>query len=132
MPKIVYPAIVRRLSRTTDTPGQDTRSGGESSAADAAPGRARRLEELGYVLQYMDDLATAILMDEEARLSRAAWAQSMDACDQVRSEGISLRTMVMAQQSEITRLQAATEPQASDDRASETAGPAQDPLQSQS
>ncbi|GKF20507.1 hypothetical protein Tco_0069145, partial [Tanacetum coccineum] len=31
-------------------------------------------------------------MDEKARLSRAAWAQSMDACDQTRSKGISLRT----------------------------------------
>ncbi|GJR78257.1 hypothetical protein Tco_0149042 [Tanacetum coccineum] len=46
-------------------------------------------------------------MDEEARLSRAAWAQSMDTCNQTRSEGISLRTTVMAQQSEITELQAA-------------------------
>ncbi|GKG34232.1 hypothetical protein Tco_0436928, partial [Tanacetum coccineum] len=51
---------------------------------------------------------TALLMEEEARLSRdAAWAQSIDACDQVQSEGISLRTTVMAQQSEITELQAA-------------------------
>ncbi|GKG00281.1 hypothetical protein Tco_0301971, partial [Tanacetum coccineum] len=25
---------------------------------------------------------TALLMEEEARVSRAAWAQSMDACDQ--------------------------------------------------
>ncbi|GKD20988.1 hypothetical protein Tco_1222691, partial [Tanacetum coccineum] len=50
---------------------------------------------------------TALLMEEEARVSRAAWAQSMDACDQVCSEGISLRTTVMAQQSEITELQAA-------------------------
>ncbi|GKG33632.1 hypothetical protein Tco_0433791 [Tanacetum coccineum] len=50
---------------------------------------------------------TALLMDEEARLSRAAWSWSMDACDQVHSEGISLRTTVMAQQSEITELQAA-------------------------
>ncbi|GJX00034.1 reverse transcriptase domain-containing protein [Tanacetum coccineum] len=50
---------------------------------------------------------TAILMEEEARLSRAAWAQSMDACDQVHSEGILLRTTVMAQQSEIAELQAA-------------------------
>ncbi|GJV68613.1 hypothetical protein Tco_1484122 [Tanacetum coccineum] len=33
---------------------------------------------------------TALLMEEEARVSRVAWAQSMDACDQVRSEGISL------------------------------------------
>ncbi|GKG53843.1 hypothetical protein Tco_0555243, partial [Tanacetum coccineum] len=31
----------------------------------------------------------------------------MDACDQVRSEGISLRTTVMAQQSKIAKLQAA-------------------------
>ncbi|GKD66699.1 hypothetical protein Tco_1308807, partial [Tanacetum coccineum] len=43
---------------------------------------------------------TALLIEEEARLS-------MDACDQVHSEGISLRTRVMAQQSEITELQAA-------------------------
>ncbi|GJU96570.1 hypothetical protein Tco_1321326 [Tanacetum coccineum] len=50
---------------------------------------------------------TALLIEEEARLSRAAWARSMDACDQVHSEGISLRTTVMAQQSEITELQAA-------------------------
>ncbi|GJT73188.1 hypothetical protein Tco_1032474 [Tanacetum coccineum] len=50
---------------------------------------------------------TALLMEEEARVSRAAWAQSMDACDQVHSEGISLRTTVMAQQSEIAELQAA-------------------------
>ncbi|GKA04570.1 hypothetical protein Tco_0683690 [Tanacetum coccineum] len=50
---------------------------------------------------------TALLIEEEARLSRAAWARSMDACDQVHSEGISLRTTVMAQQSEITELAAA-------------------------
>ncbi|GKF54227.1 hypothetical protein Tco_0161137, partial [Tanacetum coccineum] len=49
---------------------------------------------------------TAFLMEEEARLSRAAWARSMDAYDQVHSKGISLWTMVMAQQSEITELQA--------------------------
>ncbi|GJV22033.1 hypothetical protein Tco_1371053 [Tanacetum coccineum] len=50
---------------------------------------------------------TTLLMEEEARVSRAAWAQSMDACDQVRSEGMSLQTTVMAQQSEITELRAA-------------------------
>ncbi|GKF60762.1 hypothetical protein Tco_0177548, partial [Tanacetum coccineum] len=50
---------------------------------------------------------TALLMEEEARVSRAAWAQSMDACDQVCSEGILLRTTVMGQQSEIAELQAA-------------------------
>ncbi|GJU12439.1 hypothetical protein Tco_1134835 [Tanacetum coccineum] len=47
---------------------------------------------------------TALLIEEEARLSCAAWARSMDACDQVHSEGISLRTTIMAQQSEITEL----------------------------
>ncbi|GKG50164.1 hypothetical protein Tco_0521264, partial [Tanacetum coccineum] len=35
------------------------------------------------------------------------WARSMDACDQVHSEGMSLRTTVMAQQSEIVELRAA-------------------------
>ncbi|GJU36047.1 hypothetical protein Tco_1184401 [Tanacetum coccineum] len=64
---------------------------------------------------------TALLMEEEARVSRAAWAQSMDACDQVCSEGISLRTTVMAQQSEIAELQAA-------DRRRQT-GPAKDPAE---
>ncbi|GJR29836.1 putative reverse transcriptase domain-containing protein [Tanacetum coccineum] len=29
---------------------------------------------------------TALLMEEEAKVSRAAWAQSMDACDQVRAD----------------------------------------------
>ncbi|GJW79953.1 hypothetical protein Tco_0143928 [Tanacetum coccineum] len=50
---------------------------------------------------------TVVLMEEEARLSRAAWAQSMDACDQTHSEGILLRTTVMTQQSEIVELRAA-------------------------
>ncbi|GJZ20330.1 hypothetical protein Tco_0556920 [Tanacetum coccineum] len=50
---------------------------------------------------------TALLIEEEARLSRAAWARSMDTCDQVHSEGMSLRTTVMAQQSEISELRAA-------------------------
>ncbi|GKE40245.1 hypothetical protein Tco_1463650, partial [Tanacetum coccineum] len=50
---------------------------------------------------------TTVLMEEEGSLSRAAWAQSMDACDQTHSEGILLRTTVMAQQSEIAELQAA-------------------------
>ncbi|GJV24306.1 hypothetical protein Tco_1377001 [Tanacetum coccineum] len=88
--------------------------------------RSRMSRELGYgITDTWDDLVgaiqeiapttlegafhrrTALLMEEEARLSRAAWAQSMDACNQTRSEGISLRTTVMAQQSEITELQAA-------------------------
>ncbi|GKE99275.1 hypothetical protein Tco_0022626, partial [Tanacetum coccineum] len=50
---------------------------------------------------------TALLMEEEARVSRVAWAQSMDASDKVRYEGMSLRTMVIAQQLEITELREA-------------------------
>ncbi|GJS08530.1 putative reverse transcriptase domain-containing protein [Tanacetum coccineum] len=73
----------------------------------------------------------AHLIEEEARLSRAAWARSMDACDQVHSEGISLWTTVMAQQSEIhwgSRQQTiVTRPQDSDDRASGQQGTAKDP-----
>ncbi|GKG29033.1 hypothetical protein Tco_0416398, partial [Tanacetum coccineum] len=47
-----------------------------------------------------------LLMEEEARVSRVAWAQSMDACDKARSEGMSLQTTIIAQQSEITELRA--------------------------
>ncbi|GKA29891.1 hypothetical protein Tco_0716136 [Tanacetum coccineum] len=46
----------------------------------------------------------ALLIEEEARVSRVAWAQSMDASDKTRFEGMSLRTTVIAQQSEITEL----------------------------
>ncbi|GJR60920.1 hypothetical protein Tco_1503082 [Tanacetum coccineum] len=90
---------------------------------DAAPG-CRMSRELGYgIRDTWDDLVGSIQeiapttldgvnqrvieLSTTARLSRAAWARSMDACDQVHSEGISLRTTVMAQQSEITELQAA-------------------------
>ncbi|GKB06378.1 hypothetical protein Tco_0834611 [Tanacetum coccineum] len=66
---------------------------------------------------------TAVLMEEEARLSRAAWAQSMDACDQTHSEGILLRTTVMTQQSEIVELRAA------DQRRQTTAGTSMDPAE---
>ncbi|GJS58272.1 putative reverse transcriptase domain-containing protein [Tanacetum coccineum] len=75
---------------------------GFADMIDAAPGRQKTSRE-----DRPFHRRTALLMEEEARLSRAAWAQSMDACDQTRSEGISLRTTVMAQQSEITELQAA-------------------------
>ncbi|GJY03324.1 hypothetical protein Tco_0369264 [Tanacetum coccineum] len=120
----------KRLCRTTPGPGYEV---GERSAV-AAPGR-QTSRELGYgITDTWDDLVgaiqeiapttlegvnnrvtedrpfhryTALLIEEEARLSRAAWAPSMDACDQVHSKGISLRTTVMAQQSEITELQAA-------------------------
>ncbi|GJU24088.1 hypothetical protein Tco_1162709 [Tanacetum coccineum] len=67
----------------------------------------QRVTELATTVVGIPHRRTCLLMEEEARASRAAWAQSMDACDQVRSEGISLRTTVMAQQSEIAELQAA-------------------------
>nr|GEX11109.1 hypothetical protein [Tanacetum cinerariifolium] len=49
---------------------------------------------------------TARLIEGEARASRAAWTQSMDASDATRSGVIALGTQVAAQQTEITDLQA--------------------------
>ncbi|GKC25091.1 hypothetical protein Tco_1027241 [Tanacetum coccineum] len=46
-------------------------------------------------------------METEARLSREAWVQSMDASDVAHSEGRALRTTVLAQQAEIAELWAA-------------------------
>ncbi|GKB52961.1 hypothetical protein Tco_0903714, partial [Tanacetum coccineum] len=50
---------------------------------------------------------TALLMEIEARLSREAWVQSMDASDIDRSEVRALRTIVLAQQAEIGALRVA-------------------------
>ncbi|GKF12264.1 hypothetical protein Tco_0050190, partial [Tanacetum coccineum] len=50
---------------------------------------------------------TTRLMEVEARMSREAWGRSMDANDLVRVEVMSLRTTVLAQQSEIRELQSA-------------------------
>ncbi|GJY52139.1 hypothetical protein Tco_0442986 [Tanacetum coccineum] len=50
---------------------------------------------------------TARLMETEARLSREAWVQSMDASNTARSEVRALRTTVLAQQIEIVGLRAA-------------------------
>nr|GEY33883.1 putative reverse transcriptase domain-containing protein [Tanacetum cinerariifolium] len=50
---------------------------------------------------------TARVMEGEARASRTAWTQSMDASDAARSWVIALRTQVSAQQIEITDLRAA-------------------------
>nr|GEY16724.1 hypothetical protein [Tanacetum cinerariifolium] len=47
---------------------------------------------------------TARLIEGEARASRMAWAQSMNASDAARSGVIALRTQVLAQQTEITDL----------------------------
>ncbi|GKB92638.1 hypothetical protein Tco_0964910, partial [Tanacetum coccineum] len=50
---------------------------------------------------------TALLMEREARLSREAWGRSMDASDTARSKVRALRTIVLAQQTEIIALRAA-------------------------
>ncbi|GJR72011.1 hypothetical protein Tco_0084376 [Tanacetum coccineum] len=50
---------------------------------------------------------TARLMETEARLSREAWVQSMDASDTTHFEVRALRTTVLAQQAEIGALRAA-------------------------
>ncbi|GJZ74347.1 hypothetical protein Tco_0638493 [Tanacetum coccineum] len=50
---------------------------------------------------------TARLMEGEARASREAWVQSMDASDTTRSKVRELQTMVLAQHTEIGDLQAA-------------------------
>ncbi|GJU87760.1 hypothetical protein Tco_1295306 [Tanacetum coccineum] len=50
---------------------------------------------------------TARLIEAEARMSREAWGRSMDASDLARAEVMSLRTTVLAQQSEIRELQSA-------------------------
>nr|GFA43338.1 hypothetical protein [Tanacetum cinerariifolium] len=50
---------------------------------------------------------TARLMEGEAKASRTAWTQSMDASDAARPEVIALRIQVAAQRTEITDLRAA-------------------------
>ncbi|GJW51980.1 hypothetical protein Tco_0093331 [Tanacetum coccineum] len=50
---------------------------------------------------------TARLMESEARASHEAWVQSMDTSDTARSEVSAVRTMVLAQQTEIGDLRAA-------------------------
>ncbi|GJY14177.1 hypothetical protein Tco_0383486 [Tanacetum coccineum] len=48
---------------------------------------------------------TARLIETKARMSREAWGRSMDASDLARAEVMSLRTTVLAQQSQIRELQ---------------------------
>ncbi|GKC94618.1 hypothetical protein Tco_1160060 [Tanacetum coccineum] len=50
---------------------------------------------------------TALLIEREAKMSREAWERSIDASDLARSEVMSLRTIVLGQQTVITELQAA-------------------------
>ncbi|GJS24345.1 hypothetical protein Tco_0452977 [Tanacetum coccineum] len=108
IPEICLP-LRKRLCRTTPGPGYEAGLYGFADMLDAAP-RCQMSRELGYgITDTWDDLVgaiqeiapttlegvnqrvtedrpfhkrTALLMEEEARVSRAAWAQSMDACDQ--------------------------------------------------
>ncbi|GJX59701.1 hypothetical protein Tco_0291091, partial [Tanacetum coccineum] len=50
---------------------------------------------------------TTRLMETKARMSREAWGRSMDVSDLARAEVMSLRTTVLAQESEIRELQSA-------------------------
>ncbi|GJV96233.1 hypothetical protein Tco_1547810 [Tanacetum coccineum] len=124
---------------------------GFADMLDAAPGR-QTSKELGYgITDTWDDLLddarydrallrarvnmlyrdrpfhrrTALLIEEEARLSRAAWARSMDACDQ---ETVGDFRSAESRLSETKTVSGGTkdseEPQDSDDRASEIAGTA--------
>ncbi|GJY08687.1 hypothetical protein Tco_0375741 [Tanacetum coccineum] len=63
--------------------------------------------EIRRDLERMDRRAharTARLIETEARISREAWGQSMDASNLARTEVMSLHTTVLAQQSEIREL----------------------------
>ncbi|GKG18847.1 hypothetical protein Tco_0375946, partial [Tanacetum coccineum] len=66
---------------------------------------------------------TALLMEEEARVSHAAWAQSMDACDQETDSDL---RSAESRPSETEIVSGGTkdseEPQDSDDRAADTVG----------
>ncbi|GJU52291.1 hypothetical protein Tco_1226005 [Tanacetum coccineum] len=72
---------------------------------------------------------TARLMETKARLSREAWGRSMDANDLARAEVMSLRTTVLAQQSEIRELQSADRLQTQMAELQRQQGPAKGPAQ---
>ncbi|GJT24214.1 hypothetical protein Tco_0894151 [Tanacetum coccineum] len=100
---------------------------GESSSAAARPARCLRADygfvatidreikhdserDVGYGITDSDrhvHARTARLMENEARMSREAWGRSMDASVLARAEVMSLRTIVLVQQSKIRELQSA-------------------------
>ncbi|GKF85909.1 hypothetical protein Tco_0253736, partial [Tanacetum coccineum] len=66
--------------------------------------------EVAELSQRMTEFETRVRQDTDevyTRMSREAWGQSMDASNLARAEVMSLRTTVLAQQSVITKLQAA-------------------------
>ncbi|GJX83599.1 hypothetical protein Tco_0333080 [Tanacetum coccineum] len=74
---------------------------------------------------------TALLMDEETRLSHAAWARSMEACDQETvGDFRSAESRLSKTETVSGDTKDSEEPQDSDDRASETSwGPAKNPAE---
>nr|GEZ00008.1 retrotransposon protein, putative, Ty3-gypsy subclass [Tanacetum cinerariifolium] len=63
--------------------------------------------ELGGYIERRAHAYTRHLMETEARLSREAWVQSVDASDFARGEVLSLHTIVLGQTTEIRELHAA-------------------------
>nr|GEW84192.1 reverse transcriptase domain-containing protein [Tanacetum cinerariifolium] len=75
---------------------------------DAQDGRLYMVDQLNMLCRDRRSHArTARLIESEARLSREAWVQSMDASDMAHAKIMSLRTTVLAQQTKITGLRAA-------------------------
>ncbi|GKE56374.1 hypothetical protein Tco_1495559, partial [Tanacetum coccineum] len=69
--------------------------------------RVRRDTDEVYTRDRRVHTRTARLMETEARMSRESWGRSMDVSDLARAEVMSLRTTMLAQQSEIRELQSA-------------------------
>ncbi|GKD68887.1 hypothetical protein Tco_1322977, partial [Tanacetum coccineum] len=84
---------------------------GESSSAAAARLAGGLRADYGFVatmaLDRQAHAYTRHQMETEARLSREAWRRSMDASDLARGEVMSLRTIILAQMSEIRKFHAA-------------------------
>nr|GEZ88455.1 hypothetical protein [Tanacetum cinerariifolium] len=83
--------------------------GESSSAPTARPTGGLSQRMIDFVTTVRDRRAharIARLIESKARLSHEAWVQSMDASNAARAEGMSLRTTMLAQQTEIARLRA--------------------------
>ncbi|GJU50068.1 hypothetical protein Tco_1219623 [Tanacetum coccineum] len=92
--------IVETLQGAPDTDEIYTRLDDEQSGRQLLAGRHNML--------FRDRCAharTTRIMETEARMSREAWGRSMDTSDLARAEVMSLRTTVLAQQSQIRELQ---------------------------
>ncbi|GJY38148.1 putative reverse transcriptase domain-containing protein [Tanacetum coccineum] len=87
---------------------------------------SQRMTEFETMIRQDTDEIYTRLIEAEARMSREAWGRSMDASDLARAEVMSLRTTVLAQQSETEVVhrgnEAAEETSDSDDSVRETSG----------